>query len=196
MSPLYGVGLAVAAFVGGSLLAALISWAIQRWFMRPGRVERLEHDLGLATEEQQHWKHEYEEEARKRREVTGFIEGIQAERDTWKNLYLTAGREHGIAQELMMKKIEQLAKIAKREVPEDLRALQSRYRELHGVEATRKISERIERARLPAPESLAESAAGTKGEFVLSPGTATDAVYGPATEGIATADPNRYPAKP
>jgi len=172
MSTLYSVGLALGALVGGSLLALLITGMIQRWFVRRARVTRLETELGLALQEQEHWKDEYEQEARKRREVTAFIESIQAERETWKNHYLTAGREHGVAQELMMKKIEQLARIAKREVPEELRALGARFRSLHGVEATQKISERIDRGRLPPPEHLE------------------------STVPIATDDPNRYPAKP
>jgi hypothetical protein len=166
------VGLALAAFAGGSLLAGLIARAIRRLLSRDGVIMRQEHELAVSREEQQRWKHEFEEEARKRREVTAFIESIQGERETWKNLYLTAGREHGVAQELMMRKIEQLARVAKREVPSELKALMAEYRGKHGPEATLKISERIEHARLPGPEHLE------------------------ATEGIATTDPSAYSAKP
>lgn len=186
MPPLYTVALAVLAISTGSLLAWLIA-ALIRWSVtRAGTIARLraeqltaqeeegrwklraQAELDAALEEQEHWKLQFTEEARKRKEVTAFIESIQAERDTWKNLYLRAGREHGVAQDLMMKQIDRLGRITKREAPDEPKTMADAYRAEHGTAATLKMAERIERARLPAP----------------------------APDPVATDDSNAYSAKP
>lgn len=202
-APLYTGLFGLIAFGVGGLLSWFIAALIMKFTRGPKQSAERLRELVEAQEEQAHWKHEYEEEARKRREVTGFIESIQKERDVWKNLYMTAGREHGVAQEIMMKKIEQLARIAKRDVPEELKALRAGFSAKHGPVASQKMSERIESNRLSPPPHLALEAGDqgrALGEFPGTPpelvGMSVDEATDRAADSIATADPSRYSGKP
>lgn len=106
--------LSTAAIVTPVAIVALplLVWAKRRWFATinaraTSLAEALQAKLNGAVEE-------LEAERRKRVEVNNTIAIITGERDKWRQMYDTQGREYGNAQSLMLTQIDQLARLAAR----------------------------------------------------------------------------------
>lgn len=89
---------------------------------------RLETELGRMAERAEEAERVASDEARKRRGQFQQIEGILGERDDWKNMALQNGREHSVAQELMLRECERLAKLANKAVNPKLRQIADGYK--------------------------------------------------------------------
>lgn len=100
-------------------------------------------DAELAKQEVQHWKTLYLEECRKREEQFKMIEGIQRERDGWKDIFWQCSGEHGVAQEYMVRVNQHLAKLLKGNPDAKMAAIRKAFEEKYGEEGKLKIAERI-----------------------------------------------------
>lgn len=69
------------------------------------------------------------EEARKRLEQFRQIEGILGERDEWKNMALRNGREHSVAQELLLRECQRLARGSSKKINPALEEVVEAYKQ-------------------------------------------------------------------
>lgn len=95
-----------------------------------------------------------DEEERKRLEQFQLIEGIQRERDGWKNELLRCGRGYSVGQALLMREIQRLSRLSKRPIKSEALAFAEKFSSEYGPDGIAKIAGRIE-----APP-LAEKSSG------------------------------------
>jgi len=142
--------------VGTVAVAVLVALAV--WSLLAARLRRelvraraLEEEASAATQraeaerlsEQPDWHTLYLEECRKREEQFRMIEGIQRERDGWKDIFWQASREHGVAQEYMIRVNQYFAKLCGKNPDAKMPAMRKHFLEKYGEGARSPITERI-----------------------------------------------------
>jgi len=143
MSLLMKLTLAFGVLVGSMLGTFLIGRFIG------GRLKyaSVPEPVGRSPEEEPDWKTLYLEEYRKRAEQFRMIEGVQRERDGWKDIFWQSSREHGVAQEYMIRVNQHFAKICGKHPDAKMPAMRKAFLEKYGEEARPKIAERIQGGR-------------------------------------------------
>lgn len=118
------------------------------------RANELAHTATQVAEQMQTWK-------RVARENHAIVEGVIKERDQWKEMWFTQGRDHSNAQQLMMRALESAG-----EHLHSSFALINKMRKERGlepislsgdrIEALRKITEAFQASLVSGPKSVPE----------------------------------------
>jgi len=156
--------LLLGGFVWTVFVAVSVEWLTARRIKR-AQTATVNRAADLLEEENhvvQQWKVLYLEECRKRLEQFRMIQGIQTERDHWKDIFWQCSREHGVAQEYMVRVNQHFAQILRRSPDNKMAAIWQAFKAKYGEEARLEIAERISRgepglARAPEPAPLAEA---------------------------------------
>ncbi len=125
------------------LLLLLRPWRLFAWRSRKRELEAAVRTVETASEEFSRAQGAtleieaaLEREQRKSREYFAVIEKVIAERDEWRTMYFQQSREHGIAQDMMLRErdahLSQIIKLgAKPHLDKRIDAVVAAYREEH-----------------------------------------------------------------